>query len=297
MIEPLVKRWNRWRYLQASRAVLGTPPIPAGGGDVVIFSMLTGRHILMYLFAAKSLYAHLRSGRFVVLDDGSMSEEDREVLRRHLKGVRILHIDQVERGPVPRGGCWERLLTLCDLAQDSYVVQLDADTLTVGGVEEVARHVAANRSFTLVSEGDADIRPIEAAVAVAKKASAEHIQVLAEQSFERLPNAAGKRYVRGCAGFAGYARGSFSREQVNEFSVAMGELLGPRWSEWGTEQVASNYLVANAPGSVILPIRKYRNYEGQGTDRDAAFLHFIGSHRFADATYRTRSLDLIAALA
>src|SRR5690349_17838969 len=95
MIEPLAKRWNRWRYLQASRVVLGTPPIPADGGVVVIFSMLTGRHILMYLFAAKSLYAHLRSGRFVVLDDGSMSEEDREVLRRHLKGVRILHIDQV----------------------------------------------------------------------------------------------------------------------------------------------------------------------------------------------------------
>src|SRR5690242_3651638 len=75
MMQPLAKRWNRWRYLQASRAVLSTPPIPADGGDVVIFSMLTGRHILMYLFAAKSLYAHLRSGRFVVLDDGSMSEE------------------------------------------------------------------------------------------------------------------------------------------------------------------------------------------------------------------------------
>ena len=63
----------------------------------------------------------------------------------------------------------------------------------------------------------------------------------------------------------------------------MRRLTGTRWDEWGTEQVASNYLVANLPGTLVLPFPDY------GTpDRIASrprFLHFIGSQRFTTGCY------------
>jgi hypothetical protein len=293
LIASFAKRWNRWRYAQACRAVLDTPPIPADTGDLTVLSQLAGRYVLMYLLAAKSLYARLQEGRFVIVDDGSMTDAHHDVLRRHLRNVRIVHIDQIERGPVPKGGTWERLLHISDLVRDSYVLQLDSDTLTVSDIDEVALCVRENRSFTLVSEQDASIVPVRDAAALARRASQVHIQILAEQNLDRILDAEARKYVRGCSGFAGFARSSFSREQIYQFSTAMQELVGHRWSEWGTEQITSNFIVANSANAIILPTSKYRNYEGIGTDLGASFLHFIGTYRFADATYRKRSTKLI----
>jgi hypothetical protein len=63
----------------------------------------------------------------------------------------------------------------------------------------------------------------------------------------------------------------------------MRQRLGPRWSEWGTEQVASNYLVANATGTRLLPMPKY---SAPGSSlADHAFLHFIGPTRLINRNY------------
>jgi hypothetical protein len=120
-----------------------------------------------------------------------------------------------------------------------------------------------------------------------------HIQVVAEQSFSRLHDYQSLKYVRGCAGFAGFAMGSFSRERVEAFSQEMSGILGAKWREWGSEQVTSNVFVSNSPKSGVLPQPKYANFSPDVPYGQSAFLHFIGTHRFKRNVYVRTAADLV----
>jgi hypothetical protein len=75
----------------------------------------------------------------------------------------------------------------------------------------------------------------------------------------------------------------------------MTEKLGARWSSWGTEQVTSNYLVANATATRVLPFPKYGTPDQ--VSEEAAFQHFIGSMRFINRRYENASDEVIQELA
>jgi hypothetical protein len=79
----------------------------------------------------------------------------------------------------------------------------------------------------------------------------------------------GRRYVRGGAVFAGFARRLFRR-----------------WREWGSEQVASNYLIANSPEECVLPCPKYASLWPGVLYEQASFLHGLGTNRFKGGTCR-----------
>ena len=64
------------------------------------------------------------------------------------------------------------------------------------------------------------------------------------------------------------------------------ELLGSRWREWGTEQVASNFLIARDPNGILLPYRGYRHFGGESLTKEAAFVHFFGTFCYEHGTYR-----------
>ncbi len=49
----------------------------------------------------------------------------------------------------------------------------------------------------------------------------DHMQVVAEANFDKLSDFESLRYVRGCSGFAGFARQSFTREFVEDISAQM----------------------------------------------------------------------------
>ncbi len=85
----------------------------------------------------------------------------------------------------------------------------------------------------------------------------DHIQALAEVNMENvgLPNE--NLYVRGCAGFTGFPTNDMMSSQLIDFSSKMTKRLGERWADWGSEQVASNYLVANAHDTEVLPFPQY----------------------------------------
>src|SRR3546814_1079040 len=68
----------------------------------------------------------------------------------------MVSIDDVDTGPCPRGGCWERLLTLLDMRADAYVIQLDSDTIALGDIPEVVEAITSNRSFTLLGDPDSE---------------------------------------------------------------------------------------------------------------------------------------------
>lgn len=293
-----------WMHRRLTPRVLATPPIRAHDDGVVLFSMIGTKALLPYLVAVKSLHAQLGRGRIAVLDDGSLTEGDRTVLRHHLDGPAITAISAVDTGGAPRGGTWERLLHLLELRSRDYVIQVDSDTIATGPVPEVESAIAAGCDFML--RGEAGVELQSAAVFAGKRADVDprapglHVQDAAEAAMAsvRIPALAQPRYARGCSGFAGFAPGGPGRGLAEAFSLEMDRLVGrDRWSRWGSEQVTSNFMVANGRNPLLLPYDRYLNFEDRGVPADAAFVHFIGTRRFHGSAYLDATRAAIRKLA
>ncbi|MDZ3831487.1 MAG: glycosyltransferase family A protein [Sphingopyxis sp.] len=293
IVNKLNAMWKERRLHAAAKKVLDTPPLEPSDDGLILFSMIGTRVLLPYLVAVKSLHARLQRGRIVILDDGTLTDRDRAILAAHLGHPRIIAIADVDTGPCPRGGTWERLLTLLDLRADDYVIQLDSDTVTLGDVSEIAAAIAANRSFTLRGDAVARIMPFDEMASMTDDAAflfnpAAHVQGAIESGLDRVPMPMldPPLYVRGCSGFAGFARGAGGRTLAESFSRGAAELLGAeRWARWGSEQVTSNMVVANEPDALLLPYDRYLNFWDEGVPQGAAFVHFIGTYRFSGHTY------------
>jgi hypothetical protein len=257
--------------------------------------------LLPYLVAVKSLHHHLPRGKVVLLNDGTLTADDIATLARHCDNPQIIGKSDVDTLPCPRDNCWERLLSILDLRAGHYVVQLDSDTVTTGPVPEVAAAIDSNRSFTLaggLDEAQYGIRSARALSAIfhAEGPTTDHVQAKAEAAMATLPDADTRRYIRGCAGFAGFARSSDGRATVSRFSLEMDERLGDGWRQWGSEQVASNWVVANDPDPIQLPYDRYINHWDEPMPNDPAFVHFIGTYRYHWGTYSRATKAAIAAL-
>lgn len=307
MIGRARRKLREFGHLGAARAVLETPPLVPTADGLVLFSMIGHRVLLPYLVAVKSLHARLGRGRIAILDDGTLTRDDRAVLSAQLGHPAIFPIAGVATGRCPRGGCWERLLTLLDLTARDYVIQLDSDTVTLGPVPEVAAAIAANRPFTLCGDPTAEARGVLALPdfmaayhpggSGVDPAGPAHVQTSIEGNWDRLPDAAAWRYVRGSAGFAGFPAGGPGRGAAEAFSAAAAGVVGAeKWARWGSEQVASNFLIANGTDPVLLPYARYLNYWNEAPPADAAFLHFVGTHRYSTGAYRGATKRAIAEL-
>ncbi|QZH76037.1 MAG: hypothetical protein JY451_05610 [Erythrobacter sp.] len=300
----LPRRWRSKldanRHAEAIAGVLTTPPIVPKADGVVLFSMIGTAVLLPYLVAVKSLWHHLQRGRVAILDDGTLTAQDRAILAHHCGDPQFFSLAQVERGPFPQGGCWERFLTILDHRGGEYWIQLDSDTVTLGPVPELAQALATNRSFTLLGGGDAEGLPLDlrafSAAAYPDGPQDGHIQTQIESRMG-LIDKPGWRYVRGCAGFAGFAAGGPGRSLAAAFLNQMAGLVGEeQMATWGTEQIASNFHVANEPSPVLLPYARYLNYWNEDWEPDAAFVHFVGTHRHDNGAYVAASLAAIELL-
>lgn len=289
------RAFGYWRFDRAIAGILDTPPLILRPARIRVVSMLGARDVALYLLAIKSFYGRMPGGSVEVLDDGSLSVQDIATLRRHVPGVEVHPLAAIPTGPCPRGGCWERLLHILDRSAEEYVVQLDSDILASAALPEVVEAIAGNRSFTLGSGPEFGIVAGEEAAGRIHPAD-DTTQGVAERALAALPSGLGRNYVRGSAGFAGFARGAATRAVAEEFSAAMQATLGGRWNEWGTEQVASNHIVANAPGGFVLPWDRYACHYGDDSTKNAALLHFIGTWRFSGGTYARRGRAEIARL-
>ncbi|MFM6950531.1 MAG: hypothetical protein ACKOW1_05870 [Novosphingobium sp.] len=302
LFDRALRKLREYRFLRGCQAVLATPPARARKDGVVIFSMIGTRVLLPYLVAAKSFQAQLGRGRFAILDDGTLTEADKAVLAHHLDDPVIMPIAAVGTGPCPRGGTWERLLTILDLRETEYVIQLDSDTVTLGAVPEVQSAIAAGRSFTLRGERGADLLSLpEVGGSGGYKPGAgrQHVQSAIEQAMGQvqIPGHPALRYVRGCSGFAGFAPGGKGRGLAEAFSREAERLLGPRhWAEWGSEQVTSSFVIANEPDPLLLPYDRYFNFWNEPVSEAAGLAHFIGTYRYHRGAYRAAVRQAIAHL-
>jgi len=296
MLDSILRRTGRLSYDWLCRGILRTAPLRQRPAPVRIVSMVAAEHILMYLVAIKTFYRQLPGGSITVLDDGSLTERHHATLRHHLGEIEIVAIGDVDTGPCPRGGCWERLLLVLDRVPGTYVVQLDSDMLTTAAIPEVVAAIRDNRAFTLKGGPTQAIVGLEAAATQVAGFNGEFMQVRAERALPGLEPGLGDRYVRGSAGFAGFARGGPARAVAERFSSAMQRMVGSSWSEWGSEQVTSNFVVANSPDAIALPWPKYCCFFPKVEVADAAMIHFIGTWRFQRGVYLRKSRAAIAQL-
>lgn len=301
VLEAIGRKAGGWAHERAAQGILDTPAIFPQDDGLILFSMIGTAVLLPYLVAVKSLHHHLPRGKVVLLDDGTLTAQDRAILSRHCGNPQIIDKQKVDTTPCPRNNCWERLVSILDLRQDHYVIQLDSDTVTTGPVPEVADAVAANRSFTLAGGVDEAQYGFRSAAELSRIFHADgpttdHVQAQAEAAMASLPDGETNRYIRGCAGFAGFARSDDGRATVARFSKAMDQRLGDTWRQWGSEQVASNWVIANDPDPLQLPYDRYINHWDEAMPADPAFVHYIGTYRYRWGNYARSTKAAIAAL-
>ena len=301
----LPRRWRSkleaTRHAEAIKGVLETPPIAPRQDGVVLFSMIGTAVLLPYLVAVKSLWHHLGRGRVAILDDGTLTAQDRAILAHHCGDPQIMRIADVKLGEFPAGGTWERLLTILDNRAGEYWIQLDSDTVTIGAVPEIADAISRNRSFLFLGGSDAEVGPLpldKFRQRFYPAGPAEgHVQTRIESRLDTIDPGRGWKYARGCSGFAGFAATGSARPLASAFLTEMKRMIGEEdVAIWGTEQVTSNFHLSNEAEPVVLPYARYMNYWNEAWGEDTRFIHFVGTHRHDNGAYIAASCDAIERL-
>jgi hypothetical protein len=296
MFYRLRKRLRTRHFEWVTRGIRTTPPVRVTSAPWMFVSMVGDEDVYLYLLAMKTLYRRLQRGNVVAIVARTMPAARRDLLSEHIEGIRFEALESIDTGRCQRGGTWERLIYILDRARDAYVIQVDCDTLAQGAdLDEVAYCVANNLPFTL-SDGW-PLVTMRAAAETARAIPGNQPGIVAERSLDHYPSCDRLLYVRGSSGFTGFSKSGFSRERLDEFDANMSTLTGAVWRGWGTEQCASNFVVANSPRPVVLPFPSYSCFFPGGPRSEAKFLHFIGSHRFDENFYAQQALVAIAELA
>jgi hypothetical protein len=284
------RRWFNWRC----RAIFDTPPVRCDpGSKAVVVSQLYSPDVTMYMLAAKSFARYVRPREFLIVDDG-LSDEDRAALNHHLGRVSFVRTKDVSTGVCPRGGCWERLLSLSERNREHYAIQLDSDTLTISPPDEVQRCIEEDRTFTLGTPTGRHLISAAEATAYADIHVYEHVQSWTERVLDKLPGADQLLYVRGCAGFTGFARGELPLDRIEAHARDLSALIGAeRFAQWGSEQVTCNLVAANAPNTLVLPVDTYPFWVPGLDVNTLKLIHFFGTYRYLEGMYLRRSLRVI----
>lgn len=281
------------------REILKTPPAAISAtSPAVILSQLQHKDLRMFLLASKSFMEQVPISHVYILDDGTLTADDRVILADHLPKLTFLELPDFRSNVCPTGACWERLLSIAELVKNHYVIQLDSDTLSVADISEIRANIESGSAFTLGTFDNQVIRTMRECCESARANDAganTHVQYVAETNFDSLKQYETLRYVKGCAGFIGVPKDSFSRDFVEDISSEMEAAIGKKWREWGSEQVMSNIVVANIPGAMVLPHPKFSSCENLEVDQPA-FIHFIGYCRFDAGAYASHGRKVIERL-
>jgi len=281
----LRKYLSHSRFDFQTRRILQTPPLAYKDAPLTLVSMVERRDVRMYILAMKAFYRRLGRGRIVAIIDRDLPQADRDLIARHLGPVQFYFLEDLPTGRCQRGGTWERVIFCVNRSAQEYVIQIDCDVLCFGPIEEVLECVEQNKAFTL-SEG-MPIQPLTEWVEKGVARKSDHIVNTFELRAREFPDAEKWRYVRGSSGFAGFSKGGVNFDLLETFHDGGLKVHRERWREWGTEQIASNFAVANSPGAIALPYPKYATFEPEyatfqkkGITAEMSVLHFIGAFRF-----------------
>jgi hypothetical protein len=304
-----LKRLIDKKWFEASvKNIRFTKPIQTDNASKrIVVSLLYHDALDMSLLALKSFLSKSLPCRVELLDDGSLTENDYETLCEHLQGVQITHVKDVDVKTCPRGSCWERLVHIINLSAEGYVIQVDTDTLTLGTIYEIEKHVENNTAFRIGGPQWPEPVTTDYLAKIVGGWRSDHVQTHCEAALHKTNTFSQVRYLRGCAAFSGFPKGKFDLDRLERLSTEISEIITiERWNEWGTEQFASNVMLSEVKGAEILPWPKYNNFEQPNIinnskdinllSAQSSLIHFIGSTRFNKGVFRRLASKVIKSL-
>lgn len=289
MFYSLKDKLNRQRFYKACKQIFFTVPVTATTNEpVAVLTQLQHKDVILFLIAIKTFAKQIHLSKVFIINDGSLNNDDLILLRKHIPIADIYDAKQFSEPSCPTGGTWERLLAIAHFIDLFYIIQLDSDTLTLSALDEVNDHIESNTGFVIGTWDNQKIEPMndssERVIMNVNPTFDAHVQMLAEAHFSKLEGSENLKYVRGCSGFSGFAKGSFNKQFIIDFSQKMEKEIGSKWHEWGSEQVMSNIVVANLLKAEVLPHPKYSDCKKMKLP-ETCFIHFIGEYRFRRSIY------------
>ncbi len=282
---------NRFLFKRKIRQVLQTQPLKYRLDDsITVVSMVGSSTVSMYLVAIKSFMENFGYGAIEVINDGTLTIEDISMLKHQIPNLNISLASEVDTHGCPTYISWKRLFRIQKLAETSYVIQLDSDTVSLGPLVEVHDRVINNVGYLIGSERWGKAVNVELLRDIVSQWDNTHVQPLAEINFHKMSFFSdGTKYIRACAGFAGYPKGFATIEQIKELSDEIESYIGKTWHGWGSEQTATMCLISKTKNASVLPWPYYQNFKFPQSNeciKSMNFIHFIGSNRFDSGIYK-----------
>lgn len=283
----LRRKADQWNFRRNTRDVLSTAPIKTTPDGPRFVSLVCNRDVLPYLVAIKSVYQRIQRGSIVVLNDGSLTAEDKAILNHHLDGPQFYHVDDIDKGPCPTYICWSRLLLIADLVKNDYVIQVDADIVAQAELPEIKQCLDDDTGFIITNRIHPGRATFKEATAWLEQQGweADTVQIRAERGLATLPDADNRYYVRGSAAFVGFPKNSITRQQIYRFSEEVEPIAGDLWRKWGSEQTTTNHVVGQMDRLQLLEYPSYVNHTPQIQVDEAKVVHFFGTHRYKKGRY------------
>ena len=297
-------RWRRGgeaaRHAEAIRDILDTPPIVPASDGLVLFAEIGTAELLPTLVAVKSLHAQLKRGRVVLLDDGTLTGEDRALLAHHCGDPELIAAagDEGSAGFLSGKG-WKAFCTVLARRQSEYWLWLGSDSVTIAAVPEVERAIALNASCMLPGPGKAEEPQGLGEFVRAHYPAGPADGDAATRIESRLAKVARSdwRYLRGSAGLLGFGAGGPGLRFAASACHVLESLVGAStMRDPGAVQIAANLHLASEKRTVLLPRARYRHDGREAWDEGAAFFRFAEPDRYADGTYASISRVAIEGL-
>ncbi|MGF1700982.1 hypothetical protein L4D09_11810 [Photobacterium makurazakiensis] len=270
--------------------------------DVIVLSLIGKKVVHSYLLAIKSFLFWFHDVDVHILNDGTLDDSDKELIKSHISNVIFHEYDELDMRTLPRKNCWERLVLLLTLAKEKYVIQLDSDIIINGPLVELKQAIKDESSFILGDPKWSSPVPVNYISHIASQWDTTHVQVQSEQALSNLPMFSNSsfHYIRGCAGFTGLPKGEGYLDELEKFSNQMKSTLGVEvWNKWGSEQVASNVIASMANGAHVLPWPKYQTHMFPDTSEpldNSSVVHFMGTCRYRRNAYKNLAHKVIKQL-
>lgn len=297
VFDKLRRKFFQAHYAKTALNIVNTSTLTAGIMPFTLLSMVHTKDVHSYLVAIKTFTRYVNPRRIVVICDPSITDADRATLSSHIPHLELREANEFTHKDIPRGGTWERLYAISEYSLTDYVVQLDSDTITMRSPSEVIHSIVENKGFVLGEKPNQTKMNLAETANRAKQVLAtgvRHIQCAVEAHIDVSGLSQDAYYVRGCSGFTGFPKSNLLKEELLEFSKKMQAFHLNRWSEWGTEQITSNYLVANMPGIQVLPFPQYATPDV--SNDSSVLVHYIGYLRFCTRKYQKDTLNAIRLL-
>ncbi len=272
------------------KGIFQTPPVTYRiCSSVTIVSMVSNDTLAMYLVAIKSFMKFFGYGTIEVINDGTLSESQLNVLKRHVPNIVITLAKNIDTHDCPCYISWKRLFRIQELSTSSYVIQLDTDTISLGPLCEVNERVKSNRGFLIGSERWGIPVDVQYLHDITSQWDSKHVQARSEQIFHKISFFEdGTKYIRACAGFAGYPQNFASVATIKSLSQEIEAHIGEDWKKWGSEQTATLCLISKTKTASILPWPYYQNFKFPKCNEHLEsmnFIHFIGTNRYDGNVY------------